>query len=778
MERTIALRIRVSGVVQGVGFRPFIHRIASKNHVRGYVKNLGGSEVEIHVEGFQCNVLNFLKELSLKKPPPAELEELEIEEAQIQGFNKFLILKSGKIPKMLSMIPPDIGICDDCLREILDSKSRWFMYPFNSCAWCGPRFSMIESIPYDRENTSMRDFPLCEECLREYKDPENIRRFHAQGISCPKCGPKVWLVDSSGEKVETSDPIGYAAKLIDEGYIVAIKGLGGFHIAALATDDEVVLTLRERKRRPQKPFALMALDIETVRKIAYVPEEATKLLLSPQKPIVLLPKKENTFVSKYIAPGLNTIGVMLPYTGLHYLLLMNTKDKFLIMTSGNPKGKPMCITNECALNKLSKYVDYLLLHNRRITNRVDDSVIRLTMGKPVFLRRSRGYAPKWFKLPIELDKPIVAFGAELATAGAIAIKDKVILTQYIGDVDDYETLEFMEEALSFLCKTYKINLNESLYVSDLHPYYATTRLAEEYVDKYGSTLFKVQHHHAHIASVMVELGLRPEREIVGIAIDGVGYGLDGKIWGGEVLVSSYKGFRRVGHLRYQPMPGGDLATKYPLRMLVGILSSIFNEDEIFRFLNKMGYMDELRYGVREFKAIIYQLKTKTTPETSSLGRFLDAVAALLGICFERTYEGEPAMKLEAYAKATEKTDLEAKIFSEKGNYVIDTSELMFNIVEMLENGLEKRVIAYQVQYALGRALAGISVKAIRRFKTEPIVAVSGGAAVNDILLRAINDVAKENDVQVAVNTKVPPGDGGIALGQVAVAAYNLAYKEL
>jgi len=778
MEENVALKLRVSGVVQGVGFRPFVYRIAVKNGIKGYVKNLGGSEVEIHVEGSLLNILNFIRDLVIEKPPPAEIEILEIEESKPKVFKEFSILKSGKNPKMFSMIPPDIGICDDCLREILDRNSRWYMYPFNSCAWCGPRFSMIEKIPYDRENTSMRDFPLCEECLSEYRDPGNIRRFHAQGISCPKCGPKVWLVNNSGELVETEDPIKFAAKLIDEGYIVAIKGLGGFHIAALATNDEVVLTLRERKRRPQKPFALMALNIDVVKKIAYVPREAEELLLSPQKPIVLLPKRENTPISEYVAPGLSTIGVMLPYTGLHYILLMYTKDKYLIMTSGNPKGKPMCITNECALNKLSKYVDYILLHNRRIVNRVDDSVVRLTLGKPTFLRRSRGYAPKWFTLPIEVKNPIVAFGAELATAGAILIKNRAILTQYIGDVDDYETLEYMDEALKFLCRTYRVNLNEAVYVSDLHPYYATTRLAEEYADKYGSVHLRVQHHHAHIVSVMAENYMKPHEEIVGIAIDGVGYGIDGKIWGGEVLITSYKGFRRFGHLKYQLMPGGDLATKYPIRMLIGILYSIFDEEEILRFLSKTNLVNKLKYGTRELRAILYQLKSRTAPETSSIGRFLDATSALLGICFERTYEGEPAMKLEAYAKEPEgNSELEAKIIQEKGEFIIDTSDLMLNMIEKLEEGIDKRVLAYHVQYALGEALGKVAVKAVKTYSTKPIIAVSGGAAVNDIILKAIVDVAKENDIEVFVNRKVPPGDGGIALGQVAIVAYSFAYEE-
>jgi len=770
----IALKLRVSGVVQGVGFRPFIHRIACKSNVKGYVRNLGGSEVEVHVEGELSQVLRFLNLLEQEKPPPAVIEELEIEKTRLLRFKNFSILKSGSEHKLYSMIPPDIGLCEYCLNEILNPKSRWHMYPFNSCAWCGPRFSIMERVPYDRENTTMIDFPLCSECLKEYRDPNNVRRFHAQGISCPKCGPKVWLTDRNGETLSVKNPILEAAKLIDEGFIVAIKGIGGFHIASLATDDEVILTLRKRKRRPQKPFALMALNLEVVDKIAVLNEKIVKVLTSPEKPIVLIPKRENNIVSEYVAPGLDTLGIMLPYTGLHYMLLSETKDKFLIMTSGNPKGKPMCIDEKCAFDKLSKYVDYFLLHNRRIVNRVDDSVVRLTCDKAVFLRRSRGYAPKWFKSPVEIAKPIVAFGAELVNVGAIALKKHIIPTQYIGDMDDYETLNFLEEALTFLIKTYNVNLSRAVFVSDMHPQYATTKLAKEWATKYGSKLITVQHHHAHIASLMVEQKIPPHRNVVGIAIDGIGYGVDGNIWGGEVLIASYNAFRRVGHLSYQVMPGGDLATIYPVRMLISYLITVYGEEYAKKYVTNSGLYKWLKYGLRELNIIVNQVINSLSPKASSTGRFLDAISALLGICYLRTYEGEPAMKLEAYSKRCKGRvlDYQPKIDAVNGVFIVNVADMFKWAFENM-NAKRKEDIAATIQYCLGEALAEIALKAIKGTELLPKILISGGAAVNDFIVKAIIEKAKEEDVEVILNKQVPPGDGGLALGQAAIAASHI-----
>jgi hydrogenase maturation protein HypF len=434
---SLSLDILVSGIVQGVGFRPFIKRIAVKSGVYGYVQNLGGGEVIIHVEGDRRDVLRFLRLFREERPPPAEIIHMKVEKVKVDGLKDFTILRSASNLLLPSIIPPDIGICSDCISEI-ERNSRWSKYAFNSCAWCGPRYSMMYRSPYDRENTSMDDFPLCPDCLSEYKDVTNIRRFHAQGISCPKCGPKIWLCDNSGQYIDAEDPIAEAAKLMDEGGIIGIKGIGGFHIAALANDDEVINELRRRKRRPMKPFALMALDLASVRKIAHLPDSAIELISSPQRPILLLRKREDADVSKLIAPGLDLIGVMLPYSGIHHLFLNASDNKYVIMTSGNYYNKPMEKDNSSAVKRLGGIVDYFLLHNREIVNRVDDSVLRFTNNKPVFLRRSRGYAPRWIKLPRRMRHHAIAFGAELQNVGGVGFGDKAILTQFIGDTDEYE----------------------------------------------------------------------------------------------------------------------------------------------------------------------------------------------------------------------------------------------------------------------------------------------------------------------------------------------------
>jgi len=764
-----ALNIYISGIVQGVGFRPFIHRIARRSGVRGTVRNMGGSEVEIHVEGTNEEISSFLQLLRKEKPPPAIIEEIRVEKSSFLGLNGFSILKSGKSRIRPSMIPPDIGICDHCLNEIKDPRDRRFRYAFNSCAWCGPRFSMMERIPYDRENTAMKDFPLCEDCRSEYYDEDNVRRFDAQGICCPSCGPKLWLTDSSGEILNSSDPIIEAAKLLSEGKILAIKGIGGFHIASLATDDSVVLELRRRKKRPQKPFALMALDIKTVRKIAYLSEKAENLLKSPQKPIILLDEREDSPVSRYVAPGLDKQGLMLPYTGLHYLLLEEVEDGFLIMTSGNPPRKPMCLDESCALRELKDIVDYYLMHNRRIINRVDDSVLRFTDGNLVFLRRSRGYAPSWIRLPFCLRRPVIAFGAELQNAGAVAFEDKVILTQYIGDTDEFEDLEELEKSLNFFLKTYGIDVRESVLVADLHPSYSSAKLAEAWSKEIGVPLIKVQHHHAHAASVMADWGVKMEERVVSILMDGVGYGLDGSIWGGEVFLTNYGEFERVGRLKYLPMPGGDLATKFPVRMLIGALSVFAGEEEIERVIVRRGLARGLRRGRIELEIAIKQAKEGKCIKSSSVGRFLDAISALLGVCLERTYEGEPAIKLEALAKGGRVRDVESILTTEGDLSVVDTARLLQWVLEHIDLPLND--LSATVQYVLGRSLGDIAALYSSKATLNEVF-VGGGAAVNSYLFRGIKDALSEADIQVRLPKRIPAGDGGIALGQTVIAMAN------
>ncbi len=751
--------IRASGIVQGVGFRPFVHRIARKSGVKGYIRNMGGGEVEIKIEGSLLSVTNFIKMLFMEKPPPARLERVVIENSQFEDYKSFFILPSKKEKKIDSIIPPDIAVCDDCLREVYDPKDRHFRYPFNSCAWCGPRFSMMRDIPYDRENTAMKEFPLCKECTREYGDPDNIRRFHAQGISCPNCGPSLWLEDNEGRRISADDPISEAAKLIDSGKIVAIKGVGGYHIASLATDDDVIERLRERKERPSKPFALMALDLSVVDKHFIADDLAKEILRSPERPILLLEKRRGSNLSELIAPGLNTVGVMLPYTPLHHMLLKETRDRILIMTSGNKYGKPMCTDERCARERLSKIVDYMLHHNREIVNRVDDSVVRFTSGHVTMLRRGRGYAPAWIRLPKELKRPVIAFGAELQNTGAVAFSDKVVLTQYIGDTNELENLEFMEKMIDFFMSVYGISCSETkpILVADLHPTYASRKIAERWATQ-GCELKLIQHHYAHILSVMAES--RITSRSVGIAIDGLGYGDDGTFWGGEVMIVDYNSYERVGGLRPQPMPGGDRATEYPVRMLIGILSTFMSENDILDVLYRHDLVNKLPGGELEV-AISLRQASRGAPLISSIGRFLDAVSSYLGICYRRTYEGEPSMKLEAAATGGKLLDgVEVPTYNER----IDTSRLMEIILE--KEGEEIKDIAYSVLYVLGKSLGSLAARKASYLDTSYIL-VSGGAAVNSIIVRGIEDSAEEKGFKVKLNTSAPPGDGGIALGQVA-----------
>lgn len=758
MTLEIALSIRVSGVVQGVGFRPFVHRLATRYNLSGYVRNLGGSEVEIRVEGSYREVSSFIKSLLDERPPPARIEEVVIRSDQPNGSSGFLILSSDKRAEFRSMIPPDFSICDYCLGEVYDPSDRHYGYAFNSCAWCGPRFSMMRGVPYDRENTSMSDFPLCEECELEYRDPSNERRFHAQGISCPSCGPSLWLEDKKGNRLRTEDPIREAANLIEDGNIIAIRGVGGYHIACLATDDRVVRKLRERKKRPSKPFALMALDLETVERYAVLDNASRDLLMSPERPIVLLPKKEEAGLSDSIAPGLHLIGFMLPYTALHHMLLNETEDRVLIMTSGNEHNRPMRTSVNDARRELSGIVDYFLHHNREILNRVDDSVVRFTGKRVTLLRRSRGYAPMWIRLPTRLERPVIAFGAELQNAGAVAFEDRAVLTQFIGDTDELENLEFLDRMLKFLADVYGIDPSKAVLVADKHRAYSSRRLAELWAAKYGSIMVTVQHHHAHILSVMAEGRADAGSRAVGIAVDGLGYGDDGTFWGGEVLLSSFSYFERLGHLRPQPMPGGDRASRYPVRMLIGMLSTFMSDEDVLEVLRERDLIGGLPKGEEEARVALMQ--AKRSPLISSVGRLMDAISSLLGVCFERTYEGEPAMKLEALASKGKLIDMDPPKIA---GGVIDTSEFLGR---MLSSDRRREDLAFTSIYLIGYALGMLASANLWRSDLN-FVPVSGGAAVNTILISGIEDALREAGVQVKLNSKVPAGDGGIALGQVA-----------
>ena len=755
--------IKVTGIVQGVGFRPFIYRMAVKHGLVGYVRNRGDAGVEIVVEGEKNKIENFIKDLKSKKPPLAEIHDLIVNFSEEKGnFKKFIILRSSESRELSgSVIPPDVAICDECLRELRDPKNERYEYFFITCTDCGPRFTVIERLPYDRPNTTMREFPMCNFCKSEYEDPAN-RRFHAQTIACPVCGPKAYLTDNKGEEIAVKDPIREAGRLLAEGFIVAIKGYGGFHVATATTLSEPVQRLRKVKHRRQKPFAIMARDLETVKTFAVVGRKEAELLTSHVRPIVLLCKSENYYLSDLIAPGLHNVGVMLPYTAMHYMLFDEIEEPAFVMTSANPPNQPIVKDNEQALKRLGRVVDYFLFHNRRIAHRCDDSVLRVHNNKHICLiRRSRGYAPAPIRLKFSAKKCILGLGGELNVVSCILNGNKAFLSQHIGDVENIETLTFLEEATRHLIRL--TNSHIDAIACDLHPKFNTTRLAYKLAEEFGCPVIQVQHHHAHIAALMAEHNLD---EIIGIACDGYGYGPDGQAWGGEILYCNQEGYRRIGHLEEQPMPGGDLATYYPLRIAAGILHKSV---DISEWLFSKGHF--LPHGKVEAELIIKQLEKGVKIKTSSCGRVLDAVSAILGICYERTYEGEPAMKLESAAIGG-KDVLELK--PEIKENVIETSGMVYTVFGNAGR-FSVRDLAYSAQQYLARSLAELAVEKALELGVKH-VGFSGGVAYNEQITVTIQKIVENNGLNFVFHRFVPPGDGGISFGQTIVAAFKLGVR--
>jgi len=759
-----------SGVVQGIGFRPFVYRIAVKRGLTGYVLNLGDAGVKIVAEGDKQSIDSFLKALHDEKPPLAYYENLEVKWEPHKGeFSSFVVAKSNKNARSggVSYIPPDIALCDDCRRELFNPQSRRYMYPFIVCSACGPRYTIIEDLPYDRENTTMRDFPMCEDCEKEYTNPLD-RRYHAEPTCCPKCGPSMSLYTRDGELIETLNPIKEAAKLLEEGYIIAIKGIGGTHVATKTTEDDPVILLRKRRRRPQRPFALMSRNLDAVQTFAEITSSERDLLLSYRRPIVVLKKKNPFPLSKYLAPGLHTIGVMLPYSGIHEILLYYSKEPALVMTSGNYPGQPMAISNKEAFSQLSKIVDYFLLHNRRIINRNDDSVVRIVDNKLSFLRRSRGYVPEPLKLKFLKDnkETVIGFGPEENVTFTLLRGRYAYPSQHIGDVDNLEMIEFIQTAVRNLSRITNIDPTHVTAVgSDLHPSFFTTRYAEEFSKQRNIPHYKIQHHHAHIIALMAEHNFSVDEEVVGIAIDGYGYGVDKTAWGGEILLATYTSFERKAHLEQVPMPGGDRSTYYPIRMAAGILSKQLSENELQNLL--LSYKDAFPFGQREIDIVIKQIYSKfNTPMTSSTGRVLDAISVLLNVCNKRTYEGEPAMKLEAFAAQgnPNKLPFDIKISKNNGIYVFSTSEIMLQVVEYLKSNKRLKDIAASAQKAIALGLSELALAVASDTGIDKIL-LSGGVGYNDAIVKTIREKVESNGLKFYRHEKLPTGDGGISFGQ-------------
>jgi hydrogenase maturation protein HypF len=757
--------ILVTGIVQGVGFRPFIYRLAIESELVGYVRNLGDAGVEIVVEGEANSVKDFVKQIKEKKPPLAQIYDMKtnLRDAERKTFAGFFISESlNERERSGSVVPPDVAICDDCARELRDPRDRRHDYFFTTCTNCGPRYTTIIGLPYDRPNTTMHDFGMCDECRAEYLNPAD-RRFHAQTIACSKCGPKAYLLEKDGRRVDCDDPIRKAGKLIESGYIVAIKGNGGFHVVTSTLKSEPIARLRAVKHRSQKPFAIMARSLETMREFAKVSDEEEKLLTSPMRPIVLLNKSEGYSLSDLVAPGLHNVGVMLPYTGLHLMLFDCVREPAFVMTSANPSGEPILIDEGKAVEQLGgNPVDFFLVHNRRVAQRCDDSVVRVSQtGNQSIIRRSRGYAPQPIRLRRQGKSCTLALGGEYNVTSCLLLGDKAFITQHIGDIEKYETYLFLREATEHVVDL--TNGKVELVACDLHPRFASTQLAREFGEKLGIDVIQVQHHSAHVRALMAE---HEVPEMIGISCDGVGYGSDGNLWGGELLYCGDYGlsFERLGHLQNQPMPGGDLAAVYPLRMVAGLFHDYLDvADRLLR--SRSSYFP---HGRTEVDVVMKQLKSNRNPLTSSCGRVLDSVSSLLGVCYERTYEGEPAMKLESVALGGEdKLALKPEIMS--GN-VIQTSNLVLAVMDRIEKETVQD-LAFSAQSYIARSLAEVVVREADHLGVKSI-GFTGGVAYNSHISSLIRKIVSSHDLKFYEHRSVPPGDGGLSFGQAISAGYT------
>ncbi len=765
------IRIKITGAVQGVGFRPFVWRLATELNVLGWVSN-GTSGVEIEAEGYVSNLLDFTRRLTDEAPPLAKIESKEYSFLDdLILFNNFEIRESDDCGEKTVLVLPDMATCPECRHEIFDPNNRRFRYPFTNCTNCGPRYSIVESVPYDRPNTTMKDFPMCPLCEKEYHDPRD-RRFYAQPNACPVCGPHLELWNSNKTILFSHDyALCGAVGMIRYEYIVAIKGLGGFQFVADATKKRPVEKLRERKGRPgKKPFAVMYPDIELVKAHCEVSEEEEKLLLSPEAPIVLLKRKEHPSETekmpcKEVAPNSNNMGVMLPYTPLHHLL-MNDLGFPVIATSGNVSNEPIETDENKAFLLLRHIADAFLVHNRGIVRHVDDSITRVVQGKPVILRRARGYAPFPFpvKTGLKKDLCVVSFGSDLKNTGAVFIDDSVFLTQHIGDMETMASLNALEHSikdiLAFRGK------KPSVAVCDLHPDYESTRRAEVFAEEYRIPLFRVQHHKAHMLSAMTENGIVGDCAL-GVVWDGTGYGEDGTIWGGEFFRASKKEIARYGHFRTFGLIGGDIAAREPKRSAIAILYEIFGK-QIFDFDEFAPILSLTETERKLFPQILE--RNVNVYKTSSAGRLFDAVASILDVCHVSDYEGHAATLLEQVIGDTVTEEYYSLSFiKEKNGYIFNWEPMIRELLLDMKAGLSCSIISAIFHNTLANVIVCMT-----DLSGERNVVLSGGCFQNKYLLeRTLEEFERRPYLRVFTQKKVPQNDGGISLGQIAAVLENM-----
>jgi len=749
-----AVRVLVSGVVQGVGFRPFIYRLACRFGFCGYVKNVGPG-VEIHLErGRAVDSGAFLRAVRLEKPPLARIEEIKTHPAPFRGYKNFRVLASRR-EKSFVFISPDIGTCSACLAEVSSPAERRFRYPFTNCTDCGPRYTIVRSLPYDRSRTTMSGFTLCPDCRHEYHDPLD-RRYQAQPIACPACGPRVRLIDSSTGRTLPGG-LEAAALLLKKGKILAIKGLGGFHLAADALNPAAVRRLRRIKARKTKPLALMAAHLKIVEKYAFLSEAEKRLLLSASRPIVLLKKKNDI---PGLAPHLDELGFMLPNTPLHHLLLGAVP--LIVATSSNCKDSPIMKDRREKVEALS---DAVLDHNRPIEMRADDSVLRVAAGRPLFVRRARGYVPAPQRVPPSLvsSKHILAMGGELKNTVSIYKNGYVVTSQFLGDLDEYPNHRYLEEAVGHLCRLF--NVKPEIVVCDLHPDFHTTRRAR----RMGLPLFQVQHHHAHVLAALLEHGFPPGRRVLGVALDGYGYGADGEAWGGEFLLADYSSFERFGRLEPVPLPGGDLAARQPWRMALAYLRLVQGDRAARHWSLKrldrakvQGVLEMMSRGIR-------------SPLASSCGRLFDAVSWLAGLApQENEFEAEAAMRLEAVASPKNEGSYPFRV-REGRPLEISFIPAVRDILGDLKARKPVAVVAARFHETLARAIVRIAELARTRQGVETVV-LTGGVFLNKRLLEATLKHLKRKKFKVLRPEQYSPNDESLSLGQIAFALNRLKIK--
>jgi len=748
-------KIEIRGIVQGVGFRPTVYRLAKKHTLKGFVLN-DSKGVTLDIEGSPEGINSFLEELKKNPPPFSNIEAITSKKLTPKNFREFNIIESEERKEKKTLVSPDIAICKDCKKELLDSKDRRYKYPFINCTNCGPRFTITKGLPYDRKNTTMKKFKMCEKCRTEYTNPEN-RRFHAQPNACGDCGPHLKLLNGKGKEIK-GNPIDKTIKFLKEGKIVAVKGLGGFHLACNAEDKIAVETLRKRKKRPYKPLALMAKDIPVTSKFVDLSSKEKELLKNPRAPIVLLEKKKNCVLPENIAPNNNYLGFMLPYTPLHVLLLENLE--VLIMSSGNKKDEPIVFDNENAVERLGGIADYFLVHDRDIWIQADDSIARVVNGETLLLRRGRGYAPGPLRSPVKSKKKIIGFGAHKHNTFSISRDDEIFISHYIGETDNIETIKAFERGIKHFINFFDIP--PDIAAVDFHPEYEATKFGKKWAKKNRNPLIEISHYHAHVASCLLDNGV--DEKVIGVTWDGTGYGSDGKIWGGEFLIADLKEYERKAHLKYIPLPGGDMAVKEPWRMGSTYLYKTFGKDFLNLDIDFVRRLDKRKWEV--IKNMIN--KGVNSPENSSIGRLFDAVSSILGIRDTATYQGQAAIELEMIVEKSVRECYKFRIKKDKNIYILDPKPVIEAIVKDIESGVTKEIISAKFH----RGLSGMILEVSNLLREETginIVCLTGGVFQNIVLRKEATAKLQEGKFKVYNHKKIPPNDGGISAGQVAIA---------